>query len=162
MQLCMFLSTVDASLNGLHISLGLASEELLGVSWWGGLSYHSVYTRLMERLQYYHWFFLCLQGYFPTPWPFGKNLRTPLRSQGLLFLVFSVWHFSGGGQSWQQNISPAKFCASYWVVYFRSIFLAIFFLVVGFSSMYKMNSLLRAPLHSWGALWWFNVSNIFG
>ena len=52
MNLCIFLSTVDASLDGLHISLGFASAAFLGVGRRGGFSSHSVYTRLMERISY--------------------------------------------------------------------------------------------------------------
>ena len=91
------LSTFDASLDGLHISLELASTAFVGVVHQGGFSSHSVYTRLMERLSSDHWVCLFLQGEFPRPWTFGKNLRTPLRSQGFLFLVFFVRHFYRGG-----------------------------------------------------------------
>ena len=92
-----FLSTFDASLDGLHIYLELASAALLGVGRQGGFSSHSVYTRIMARLSSDHWVCLFLQDWFPSPWPFGKNLRTPLHSRGLFFLVFFVWHFSWGG-----------------------------------------------------------------
>ena len=97
MHSCMFLSTVDASLDGLHISLELASTALLGVGRRGGFSSHSVYTRLLVILSYDHWVCLFLQGEFPTPWPFFENLRTTLRSRGFLFLVLFVQKFSGGG-----------------------------------------------------------------
>ena len=97
MHSCIVLSTFNASLDGLHISLELASAALLGVFHQGGFSSHSVYTPLMERLSSDHWVCLFLQGEFPTPWTFGKNLRTPLRSQGFLFLVLFVRYFSGGG-----------------------------------------------------------------
>ena len=92
-----FLSTVDASLDDLYIYLELAIAYLLGVVHQCGFSSHSVYTRLMVHLSYEHWVCLFLQGEFPTPWTFGENLTTPLRSQGFLFLVFFVCHFSGGG-----------------------------------------------------------------
>ena len=50
MHLCIVISTVDASLDGLHISIGISISALLGVGRRGGFSYHSVYTRLMARL----------------------------------------------------------------------------------------------------------------
>ena len=88
-----FLSTVDASLDGLHISLDLASADILGVVHQGGFSSHSVYTRLMVSLSSDHWVCLFLQGEFPTPWTFGENLSTLIPSQGFLFLIFFVRHF---------------------------------------------------------------------
>ena len=91
-----FLSTVDASLDGLHISLEISSGDLLRFGWRGSFSSHSVYTRLMERHSSEHWVCLFLQGEFPAHWTFGENLRTPPRSQGFFFLVFFVRHFSGG------------------------------------------------------------------
>ena len=93
MNLWTFLSTVDASLDGLHISIELASAALLGVVQHGGFSSHSVYTRLMVWLSSDYWVCLFLKGEFPTPWTFGKNLRNPPRSQGLFFLVLFVRHF---------------------------------------------------------------------
>ena len=93
MHLWIFLSTVDASLDGIHISLELASAALLRIVHQGGFSPQSVYTLLMERLSSDHWVCLFLHGEFPTLWPFGENLRTPLRSQGLLFLVLFARNF---------------------------------------------------------------------
>ena len=84
---------VDVSLDGLHISLELASAALLRVVHQGGFSSHSVYTPLMERISSNHWVCLFLQGEFPKPWTFGETLSTPLRSQGFLFFVFFVRHF---------------------------------------------------------------------
>ena len=100
----LFLSTFDTSLDGLHISIELASATLLGFGWRSGFSSHIVYNCLIVRLSSDHWVCLYLQGdfshlglEFPIPWNFGKNLRNPLCYQGFFFLVFSVWHFSGGG-----------------------------------------------------------------
>ena len=61
--------------------------------------------------QFAHLINVCsfLQGDFPTPCSFGENLRTPLRSQGLLLLVLFVSHFSEGGfQVVRKYISPAN------------------------------------------------------
>ena len=62
MHLCIFLYTVDAYLDGLHISLELASAAILGVGRRDGFSYHSVYTQLMDWLSYAHWVCLILHG----------------------------------------------------------------------------------------------------
>ena len=85
-----FLSTIDVYLYGIHISLDHTSGALLGVGRRDGFYSHSVYNRLMAWLSSEHWDFKFLQGEFPTPWTFGKNLRTTLRSQGFLFSVFFV------------------------------------------------------------------------
>ena len=50
-----FLSTVDAFLDGLHMSLELVSVALLGIVQQGGFSSHIVYTRLMVRLSSEYW-----------------------------------------------------------------------------------------------------------
>ena len=44
-----------------------------------------------------HWVCLFLKDEFPTPCPFGENLSNPLCSQGFLFSVLFVCHFSRGG-----------------------------------------------------------------
>ena len=51
----------------------------------------------MVRLSSDHWVCLFVHGEFPTLWPFGENLRTPLRSQRFFLSVLFFWHFSGGG-----------------------------------------------------------------
>ena len=58
------------------------------------------------------------------------------------------------------NIFPANFCTSYWVFPFRSIFSAFLSIVFGLSVMSKLDSILRAPFHSWGSLWWLNISYV--
>ena len=44
---------------------------------------------------------------------------------------------------------------------FHFIFLAVSSLVVWLSALSELDCLLRALLHSWGYLWWFNVSDVF-
>ena len=54
-----------------------------------------VCTRILLQLAYSHcWGCLFLQINFPTPWTFGKILRTPLHSEGFpfLFLMSEVFH----------------------------------------------------------------------
>ena len=170
MHSCIFLSTADVSLYGLHISLEIVSESLLGVGWWGGFSSHSVYTRLIARLSSDHWVCLFLQGEFTTPWTWVSNIlkfwrkleNSTLLSWVLLFGLLCRKVFRRRLQSCQQNISPANFCASCWYFSFCSIFLAVSSLVVRLKSMSELDSLLRGQLHYWWSLWWLNVSDIFG
>ena len=70
--------------------------------------------------------------------------------------------FTDEALNFQQDISPDNICASFWGFYLRSIFLAVSSLVARLSSMSKLYSLLRDLLHSWGSLWWFNLSEVFG
>ena len=42
----------------------------------------------------------------------------------------------------------------------KSNTLDIFF--AGFSTIFDLDSLLRAPLCSWGSYWWFNIFEVFG
>ena len=55
MRLCVYLSTVEASLEGLHIYLALISGALLSVGQIGGFSSHMVYICAMVRLESSHW-----------------------------------------------------------------------------------------------------------
>ena len=139
------LSTFDASLDCLHISLELASAALLGVVHQGGFSSHSVYTRLMERLSYDHWVCLFLQGEFPTPWFFGENLRTPLCYQGFLFLVFFVWHFSGGCSEVVSKIYLLPISTRAAEVFFMLGILGVLL------SCYQVDGLAQTGQVSWGA-----------
>ena len=81
--------------------------------------------------------------------------------KGVYFWSFLSGIFQRRIQSCQQNISPANLCASCWSFYFRSILSAVSSLIVGLLAMYKLDSLLKAPLHYWGSLWWFNIYKCF-
>ena len=147
-----FLSTVDASLDGLHISLDLASTALLGFVHQGGFSSHSVYTRLMVRLSSDHWVFNFYKVSFQHLGIFAKSwgLRPVLK--GSSFWSSLSENFRRRLQICQQNISLANLCASCWIFSFRSIFLAVSSLAVGLLAMSELDSLLRAPLHYWVSL----------
>ena len=54
-RLCVYLSTVEASSEGIHIYIALISVALLGVCQRGGLSSHMFYTCALLRLEYSHW-----------------------------------------------------------------------------------------------------------
>ena len=82
---CAFLPPVNVLLGLFEIfGLALASAALLRVGCWGGFSSHIVYTRRMERLESSHyWGFYNVRS--PTPLPFSKILRSPLRTWGFHF-----------------------------------------------------------------------------
>ena len=161
MHLCIYLSTVDASLDGIYISLELVSASLLGVGRWGGFSSHRVYTRLMARLSSDHWVCLFFTRWVSNNLAFWQKpcrLRSVLKGSSFQYSLSSISRRRL--QSCPKYISPANLCASCWGFSFRSIFLVVSYLVVGLLDMSEIDSLLRDPLHYWGYLWWFDVSNI--
>ena len=128
------LSLVNTSLRWSTLfCIALARAVLLGFNWRGGFSSHSVNTYLLMRLSSSQWVCFVLQCAFQTPWPSGKKLRTPLHYWGFPFLIFFVWHFSGGGSKicWQV-LSHWKFPRKFLRFYLFLIFLAVSTLVSEF------------------------------
>ena len=91
-----------------------------------------------------------------------KNWGLSSVLKGSCFRYYSPDIFPERLRSCQKNIFPANFCARCWCFSFHSIFSVVSSIVFGFPAMSELDSLLRALLHSWGSLWWFNVSDIFG
>ena len=118
---CMFLSTVDVSLNVVHIYHAFVSATLLGVCRRGGFSYHIVYTHPQVYLASVHLVCFVLQGVSLVPWTFLRDLRTLLCSWGFPFSIFNVKIFSGGRSKVSRILFYCPFCLSSWSILFRMI-----------------------------------------
>ena len=87
LHLRIFLSPVDASLDGLYIYLVLLSVALIGVGWRGGFSYH-MFTPTLWRGCHLTIRFFFYKDLLQTSWNFGEKLRTLLHSWGSPFQLF--------------------------------------------------------------------------
>ena len=85
----------------------------------------------MERLTSTHWFCFVLQFIFKTPWTFGKNLRTLLRSWGFPFRFLMSNVFRRHFRSCRKMFFHRKFSRKLLMFYFRPVFLAVSALVSG-------------------------------
>ena len=108
-----------------------------------------------------HWVFFSLQVIFQTPWHFGENLRTPLRSWGFpfRFLMFDIfrrrlWSFQQFFSFTVHSAQAAEVFPYYWstfhicairsclrVACFLHSFLAVFWALL----------LPKGSLFSWGS-----------
>ena len=120
MHSCMFLSLVDASLDGLHIYFVLVNASLLGVGWRGGLSSH-IFTPAFWRIWHMPIFlgflqgishlgyFLALNSQLCPIWLFDLGLHSVLE---VPFLSKCLQLFWRGFQSGQQFLSFLRNLAS--------------------------------------------------
>ena len=131
--LCMFLSPVDASSDGLYIYLARVSAALLRVVRRDGFSSHNVYTRLLARITSDRFFY---KFYFNTLYIY------------LCWILSHAW----SGQSLEGSILGGPFEAQYLNLYRRGLqnCWQIFLIVTTISELFVLPYIL-VSLHS--CLW---------